>query len=60
MNTDRATDVVAVAGAVSPVWLPFLVNVSHVAALLLPIFGVLWLIVQIIMKLTGWPKPDED
>lgn len=52
MTTERATDAIAVAGATSPIWLPALSDVSQVAALLLPILGVVWLIVQIAMKLS--------
>lgn len=44
--TDRVTDSVAVAAVASPVWLPALQQVSEVAALLLPIGGLLWLAVQ--------------
>lgn len=49
MNTtvERSTDVIAAAGVTSPVWLPGLSEVSEIAALLLPIAGVVWLGVQI-------------
>lgn len=45
------TDTGAVAAIVSPWWLPALHQVSDVAALLLPIAGVTWLIVQIVVKI---------
>lgn len=44
--TDRVTDSVAVAAVASPVWLPALQQVSEVAALLLPIGGLVWLVIQ--------------
>lgn len=46
-TVERSTDVIAAAGVTSPVWLPGLYEVSEVAALLLPIAGVIWLGVQI-------------
>lgn len=45
------TDTGAVAAIVSPIWLPALHQLSEVAALLLPIAGVIWLVVQIAVKL---------
>lgn len=48
MYMEKGTDGVAVAAIASPFWLPSLATVSEVAAHLLPIFGVLWLVVQII------------
>lgn len=45
------TDTGAVAAIASPIWLPALHQLSEVAALLLPIAGVLWLVVQIAVKL---------
>jgi hypothetical protein len=45
------TDTGAVAAIVSPWWLPALHSVSDVAALILPILGVLWLCLQIVVKL---------
>lgn len=45
------TDTGAVAAIASPWWLPALHSVSDVAALVLPILGVLWLLLQIIVKL---------
>ncbi|WP_425991403.1 hypothetical protein [Afipia sp. DC4300-2b1] len=45
------TDTGAVAAIISPWWLPALHQVSDVAALLLPIAGVIWLVVQIVVKI---------
>lgn len=47
---------VAAAGAIaSPFWLTRLQGVSEVAAILAPILGVVWLLVQIITKvIEGW------
>lgn len=45
---DRSTDVVAGAAVTSPVWLPWLQQTSEVAGLLVPIFGLIWLVIQII------------
>lgn len=45
------TDTGAVIAIASPWWLPVLHEVSEVAALVLPIMGVLWLCVQITVKL---------
>ena len=45
------TDTGAVAAIASPWWLPALHDVSQVAALILPILGVVWLSVQIGVKI---------
>lgn len=45
------TDTGAVAAIASPWWLPALHDISQIAALLLPIAGVAWLVVQIVVKL---------
>lgn len=49
---ERATNAVAAGAVASPWWLPSLADISHVAGLLLPIAGLIWLIVQILTKLT--------
>jgi hypothetical protein len=49
--TDNFTGVTAGAAVTSPAWLPWLHSVSDLAALLLPIFGLVWIAVQIITKL---------
>lgn len=45
---EKATNAVAVGAASSPFWLPSLAEVSQTAALLLPIAGLFWLVIQII------------
>lgn len=52
MLTERVTNTVAAGAVVSPWWVPSLADVSQTAAQLLPIFGVVWLAVQIITRLT--------
>ncbi|WP_287339965.1 hypothetical protein [Mesorhizobium sp.] len=49
---ERATNTIAAGAAVSPFWLPSLADVSQGAALLLPVLGCVWLIVQIITRIT--------
>lgn len=44
---DHSTTAIASAAVASPIWLPSLKVVSDVAALLLPILGAVWLVVQI-------------
>jgi hypothetical protein len=51
------TDTGAVAAIASPWWLPALHSVSDVAALVLPILGVLWLCLQIVVKLHQVKRP---
>lgn len=53
MTIEKATNVIAAGAAVSPWWMPSLADISQTAALLLPILGCAWLLVQIIAKLTG-------
>lgn len=49
--TERATNAVAVGAVASPWWLPSLTTISEVAGLLLPVAGLAWICVQIVMKL---------
>jgi hypothetical protein len=51
MTMDGITTPVALAAAVSPAWLPALQNYSVIFAALLPIVGVIWLAVQIAVKI---------
>ena len=44
--TDKLTNTVAGAAAVSPWWLPSVADVSHAATIALPILGCLWLLIQ--------------
>ena len=48
---DRITTTGAVGAVASPWWLPSIKDVSDTAALILPILGVGWLLVQIAGKL---------
>lgn len=48
MTVDNANNIVATAAVTSPWWLPGLQTWSEVAALLLPIAGLVWLIIQIV------------
>lgn len=50
---DRVTNTIAAGAVTSPWWMPSLADISSNAALLLPILGCAWLIVQIITKLTN-------
>lgn len=45
--SDRATDAIAAGAVSSPFWLPSLQHASEAAALVVPILGAIWLIVQI-------------
>lgn len=49
-NMDHATTIVAVSAVSSPWWLQALHAVSDGAALVLPILGVIWLVIQ----MTAW------
>lgn len=49
---DRVTNTIAAGAVVSPWWMPSLADVSVTAAQLLPILGSVWLVVQIITRLT--------
>ena len=51
---DSVTNVGAGVAVASPVLLPWIEKVSDTAALWLPVLGAVWLIVQIINKLTNW------
>ena len=44
---DRITTGVAAGAITAPAWLPALKDMSETAALLLPILGVVWLLLQI-------------
>lgn len=48
----KTTNGVAVAGVFSPAWLPTLSDASLIAAQLVPIFSLFWLILQIIRHFT--------
>jgi hypothetical protein len=46
MNTLNNT--IAVGAVATPVWWPALTNISEVAAVVLPILGVIWLVIQMV------------
>lgn len=46
---EKISDTVSVVAVMSPWWLPWLKETSEIAAFVLPILGVVWLITQI-----GW------
>lgn len=47
---ELVTDITATVAIASPWWLPALKEASDIAGLMLPIFGIVWLIVQIGFK----------
>lgn len=51
MTTDHITSAGAGAAIASPLWLPAIQGLSDVCAVVLPILGVLWLLIQITVKL---------
>ena len=51
-----ATDLIAGAAVASPWWMTYLVEVSQLASVLLPIFGAAWLLIQIANFF--WPRND--
>jgi hypothetical protein len=53
---DHTTTAVASAAVSSPLWLPSLKDVSDTAALLLPILGAAWLVVQIVGYVVRYRK----
>lgn len=53
---DAVTNSVAVASLAIPLWLPSLQDTSQFAALIIPILGAGWLILQIILKLHAFFK----
>lgn len=53
MNTTHA---IAAASVISPAWLPGLHEVSQLAAVLMPILGAVWLVVQIARAIAHWGR----
>lgn len=49
---EKATNTIAAGAVVSPWWMSSLADISQTAALLLPIAGLLWLLIQIWYKIT--------
>ncbi len=58
MTTEKITNWLAAGAIASPAWLPSLQATSQVAALLLPILGVIWLAIQIFFKIRE--RRDEN
>lgn len=57
---DTATAAVAATAVASPVWLPWLEAASSTAAMIAPILGTVWLVVQIVAKVQEMRKKDDD
>lgn len=57
---DNTTSAVALSAVSSPVWLPWLHVASDGAALIAPLLGTVWLIVQIIAKVREMTRKDKD
>lgn len=51
MHNDTLTTYTAAGAITSPVWLPYLHQISVVAAELAPIVGVLWLLIRIYISI---------
>lgn len=49
----------ALGAIASPLWLPTLQGVSDMAAMILPILGVLWLLVQITLRLLRYVREHQ-
>lgn len=56
---DHVTNTIAAGAAISPLWLPSLAQVSQGAALLLPVLGCTYLILQILAWFMN-RKSDRD
>ncbi|MGP3699183.1 hypothetical protein [Rhodobacter sp. NSM] len=54
MMATHATSGVALAGVTITAWLPGLKGASEIAAMWMPILGVVWLVVQIVRAV--WPR----
>jgi hypothetical protein len=51
MIQEKITTASAVGAVASPLWLPSLADVSQVCAVIAPILGVVWLLIQIGLKI---------
>lgn len=58
--TDHTTAGVAAGAIASPVWLPLLQDASNVAAVVAPLLGAVWLVVQIAGKLVDIRAKIKD
>jgi len=61
-KVEALTDTVAMSAMASPLWLPWLKDVSEISGILLPTAGLIWIIVQIVVKILVTRKSlrDED
>jgi hypothetical protein len=59
-HQDEASYLIAAAAATSPWWLPWFRETSEIAALIVPILGVIWLAVQICLKIYLHFHPRRD
>ena len=60
-SMDNVTNAAAAGAIVSPIWLPWLQTASELAAVIAPILGVVWLVVQIWAKIkTTLDKKDDQ
>ncbi|MEY9719267.1 hypothetical protein ABIA22_001757 [Sinorhizobium fredii] len=57
---EHTTTAVAASAVATPVWLPWLYSASESAAVVAPILGVVWLIVQITSKSVETYKKIRD
>ena len=57
-TVDHTTAAVAVSAVSSPVWLPWLHAASDGAALIAPLLGTIWLVVQIVAKVRDMTRKD--
>ncbi|WP_179295900.1 hypothetical protein [Mesorhizobium sp. WSM4312] len=57
---ESTTAAVAVSAVASPVWLPWLHAASDGAALIAPILGTIWLVVQIGSKVREMARKDKE
>ncbi len=54
---DQATHVIAGAAIASPLWTELLLDVSYYAGIIMPIFGAIWLLTQIVR---AWREPVKN
>lgn len=57
--TDKTTTGVAAVAVTINWWLPWLKSASEVAALLVPIAGLCWLLLQIAFKIAAYYRDDD-
>jgi hypothetical protein len=57
---DNTTAAIAAGAVASPVWLPWLEAASSTAAMIAPILGTVWLVVQIVAKVREMRGKDRE